>query len=102
VVLFVVGGGAHIVAGAGSLVAAFGISWKVVGGTLGKVANRLEPPLWGAVLDTAITDAITLKPDNEADKLGRKALASDLAVGDKRARDALAAKAAQAPGPAGT
>lgn len=85
VVLFVGGGGSHIVAGGATLVAAFGLGWKGVGGALGKLAGKLEQPLWGAVLDAAIADAITLKPGNDADALGRAALAADLAAGSKRA-----------------
>jgi hypothetical protein len=84
VVLFIEGGGSHVVAGAGALVAGLGLGWKGVGGALGKLAGRLEQPLWGAVLDVAIADAITLTPSNEADELGRAAVASDLAAGAKR------------------
>lgn len=84
VVLFITGGGSHIVAGAGTLIAALGLSWTSIGKALEKLAGRLEQPLWGAVLDTAIADAITLKPDNKADVLGRAALASDLAAGAKQ------------------
>lgn len=85
IALFINGGGSHIVAGAGTLVAAFGLGWKGVGGALGQLAGKLEQPLWGAVLDAAIADAITLNPTNPADALGRAALASDLAAGAKRA-----------------
>jgi hypothetical protein len=88
VVLFIIGGGSQIVAGAGSLVVAFGVSWASVGKTLEKLAGKLEQPLWGAVLDTAIADAITLNPDNKADELGRAALASDIAAGSERAEGA--------------
>ncbi len=102
IVLFINGGSSHIVAGAGTLLAAFGLSWKGVGGVLGKLAGKLEQPLWGAVLDTAIADAITLKPGNKADMLGRAALASDLAAGAQRARTAPRLNDdAQAPDPAG-
>jgi hypothetical protein len=102
VLLFIKGGSGHIVAGAGTLLAAFGLSWKGVGGALGKLAGKLEQPLWGAVLDRAIADAITLKPGNKADVLGRAALASDLAVASKRARNASGSNDdVQAPDPSG-
>ena len=71
-----------------------------MGGALGKLAGKLEQPLWGAVLDSAIADAITLKPDNKADKLGRSALAAVLAAGPKRALNRAApAASAQARDP---
>lgn len=88
VVLFIAGGSSHIVAGAGTLLAALGLSWKGVGGALGKLAGKLEEPVWSAVLDTAVADAITLKPGNKADVLGRTTLASDLAAAAKRAPSA--------------
>jgi hypothetical protein len=54
------------------------------------------------VLDTAIADAITLKPGNKADKLGRSALAVDLAEGSKQALSPVApAAGAQARDPGG-
>jgi hypothetical protein len=88
VILFIEGGSSHIVAGAGTLLAALGLSWKGIGGALGKLAGKLEQPLWGAVLDTAIADAITLKPGNKADLLGRRNLGSELAAGSKQAQNA--------------
>lgn len=39
--------------------AAFGISWKGVGATVGDVTRRLQGPLWHAELDSAIAKAIT-------------------------------------------
>lgn len=102
ILLFIKGGSSHIVAGAGTLLAAFGLSWKGVGGAVGKLAGKLEQPLWGAVLDTAIADAITLKPGNKADRLGRAALASDLAAASEQARTAPGSNDdAQARGPDG-
>lgn len=60
VVLFVDHGNAGEVAGASGVLAALGLTWKGVGGTLGKLVGKLEAPLWGAELDTAITNVITL------------------------------------------
>jgi hypothetical protein len=69
VVLFVAGVAALIfaptragitAAGLSGVLAAIGLTWKVVGGAAGKLAAKLEAPLWGAELDGAITDAITL------------------------------------------
>jgi hypothetical protein len=51
---------AAIIAGAGSIVASLGLTWRGIGRSLGGLAGMLEQPLWGAELDTAITQAITL------------------------------------------
>jgi hypothetical protein len=47
-------------AGLSGVLAAVGLTWKGVGGTIGKLAGKLEAPLWGAEVDGAVTDAITL------------------------------------------
>jgi hypothetical protein len=99
--LFVVGGTSGVVAGAGSIIAALGLTWKGLGGALGQLASKLEQPLWGAVLDGAIADAITLLPDNKADLHGRRELALQAAdqprAGDEEAPAAPAAVEAGAP-----
>ncbi len=51
---------AAIVAGAGSVLASLGLTWRGVGRSLGGLAGKLEQPLWGAELDASITQAITL------------------------------------------
>jgi hypothetical protein len=51
---------AAVVAGAGSVLASLGLTWRGVGRSLGSLAGKLERPLWGAELDAAITQAITL------------------------------------------
>jgi hypothetical protein len=79
VVLLAVGGTSGIVAGASSILAALGLTWKGLGGALGQLAGRLEQPLWGAVLDSAIADAITLLPESKADPHGRRELALQMA-----------------------
>jgi hypothetical protein len=66
---------ASIAAGVGGIVASLGLSWKGLGAALGKVAARLEQPLWGAELDAAIVDAITLLPDNKREHRDRRFLA---------------------------
>jgi hypothetical protein len=71
-------GGGPLVGGVTSILAALGLTWKGVGGVLGQLAGKLEQPLWGAVLDDAIADAITLRPNNPADKRGRRELALSL------------------------
>ena len=53
---------AGVIAGAGSIIAGFGLSWRGLGRSLGGLADKLEQPLWGAELDKAITQAITLLP----------------------------------------
>jgi hypothetical protein len=62
IVLLIVGSsaGTTAVAGISAVLAALGLTWKGVGGALGKLAGKLEAPLWGGELDAAITDAITL------------------------------------------
>ena len=68
VVLFVAGIGliaftgseAAVVAGAGTVLASLGLTWRGVGRSLGGLAAKLERPLWGAELDVSITQAITL------------------------------------------
>jgi hypothetical protein len=57
---------ASIAAGLGGILASLGISWKGLAGPLGKVVTKLEQPLWGAELDTAIVDTITLLPGTSA------------------------------------
>jgi hypothetical protein len=72
-VLFAVGVGlialtdsaAAIVAGAGTILASLGFTWRGVGRSLGGLAAKLERPLWGAELDTAVKRAITLLPREE-------------------------------------
>jgi len=53
---------AGVIAGAGSIVAGLGLTWRGLGRSLGGLAGKLEQPLWGAELDKAITQAITLLP----------------------------------------
>jgi hypothetical protein len=74
-----------VAAGVSGVLAGLGVTWKGIGGVAGKLAARLEEPVWGAELDTAITAAITL-PTPSASKLPN-------AVGyaDRRGR-ALAAR----------
>jgi len=57
-----------IVAGAASVLSALGLTWKGIGGSIGKLAAKLEQPLFGAATDTAIADAVTLlRADGTAD-----------------------------------
>jgi hypothetical protein len=73
--LFVVGVGlvaltdsaAAIVAGAGTILASLGLTWRGVGRSVGGLAGKLERPLWGAELDIAIKQATTLL-DREEDR----------------------------------
>ena len=64
---------AGVIAGAGSIIAGFGLSWRGLGRSLGGLAGKLEQPLWGAELDKAITQAITLLPrETGRDVTGRR------------------------------
>jgi hypothetical protein len=80
VALIVVGASsASVVAGLGGIIASVGLTWRGIGGSLGRLLGQLERPLWGAALDAAITDAITLTPDAGAhDPSGRRALARSM------------------------
>jgi hypothetical protein len=49
-------------AGLSAVLAALGLTWKGLGGALGELVSKLEAPLWGAELDGAVTDAVTLVP----------------------------------------
>lgn len=66
---------ASIVAGAAGVLASFGLTWKGVGTALGGAAGAIEQHVWGAELDDAIADAITLLPTNPNDKAHRRELA---------------------------
>ena len=71
---------AAIVAGAGTILASLGLTWRGVGRTLGGLASKLERPLWGAELDIAVTQAITLLAREEGRDVTseRRKVATDL------------------------
>jgi hypothetical protein len=72
--------GAAIVAGAGTILASLGLTWRGVGRSVGELAGKLERPLWGAELDIAVTQAITLLPREQGrDVTGeRRKVATDI------------------------
>jgi hypothetical protein len=72
-----------VAAGASGVLAAVGLTWKGIGGTLGTLVGKLEAPLWGAELDAAITDAITLIDTPKAKRAPARA---GLGYADRRAR----------------
>jgi hypothetical protein len=96
VILLLFGGGialillssssASIIAGATGVLASAGLTWKGVGGALGGIAGPIELNLWGAELNHAIADAITLLPDNKKERGNRRQLAEDAAQGLTPAR----------------
>jgi hypothetical protein len=51
-----------VVAGLGGILTSLGLTWRGVGGSVGKIVGGVERPLWGAALDRVITEAITLYP----------------------------------------
>jgi hypothetical protein len=71
---------AAIVAGAGTILAALGLTWRGVGRSLGGLAGKLEQPLWGAEIDIAVTQAITLLRREEGRDVTeeRRKVATDL------------------------
>jgi hypothetical protein len=82
--LFLVNGSAaKVAAAAAGVLSAIGLTWKGIGGTLGKLLGKLETPLWGAELDEAIADAMTLT-DSET----QIAAPQTLAYADRRGRAA--------------
>ncbi|MGZ4167271.1 MAG: hypothetical protein ACXVUX_08960 [Solirubrobacteraceae bacterium] len=68
---------ASVIAGAAGVAASAGLTWKGVGNALGGPAGALEQHVWGAELDAAIADAITLLPLNRKETGGRRRLAVD-------------------------
>jgi len=66
---------ASIVAGASSILAGLGLTWKSAGSALGGLGAKTEQHLWGAELDSAVAEAITLLP-NTTDHGERLALAT--------------------------
>lgn len=72
-----------IVAGAASVLSALGLTWKGIGGSIGKLAAKLEQPLFGAATDVAVAEAITLlytprDPTRDTGQARRARLASSL------------------------
>jgi hypothetical protein len=67
-------------AGISGVLAALGLTWKGIGGTVGEIVGKLETPVWGAELDTAITDVITLT------RISSNSPADALSYGNRRAR----------------
>jgi hypothetical protein len=72
---------AAVAAGAGTVLASLGLSWRAVGKSLGGLAGKLERPLWGAELDVAITQAITLLPGAEDHRIAQERRHVALALG---------------------
>jgi hypothetical protein len=61
-----VGGAGGTIGGIAAAAGAFGVSWRGVGSTLRALAAHLRAPLWGAQLDLAIADAITMRDVRDA------------------------------------
>jgi hypothetical protein len=77
--------------GLAGLLAAVGLTWKGIGGALGKLVGALEAPLWGAELDEAVGDALSLVPAVEQGRLLPWADPKLVDGGDYAGRAALAA-----------
>jgi hypothetical protein len=78
-----------VLAGISGVLVSIGLTWKGIGGTVGKIVGKLEAPLWGAELDTAITDAITLAtvPTDTTDTTDSSTTdSSTLSYADRRGR----------------
>lgn len=74
---------AAVVAGAGTILASLGLSWRGLGRSLGGLAGKLERPLWGAEIDTAITQAITLLPREKGRDTAEQRRKVAVALGDR-------------------
>jgi hypothetical protein len=74
---------AAVVAGAGTILASLGLSWRGLGRSLGGLAGKLERPLWGAEIDTAITRAITLLPREKGRDTAEQRRKVAVALGDR-------------------
>jgi hypothetical protein len=89
-VLFVIGAAlivvtdssAAIVAGAGTILASFGLTWRGLGRSFGALAAKLEQPLWGAEVDVAIKQAITLLEREEGRDTAGERRATAVALGE--------------------
>ncbi len=76
-----------VVAGAAAVLSSIGLTWKGIGGSLGKLAGKLEQPLFGGATDDAITATITLlRTDREDGSAKRRRLALELPA-DGRSAD---------------
>jgi hypothetical protein len=62
VALFFVDSSGSVIAGAGSLIAAFGLTWKSIGEFFGRAAAKGEQALWDAQLDWTIAYRCTIGP----------------------------------------
>jgi hypothetical protein len=56
----VVGGAGAVIGGIAAAASALGVSWKGVASTLTALGDHLRAPVWGAELDLAVAQAITL------------------------------------------
>lgn len=74
---------AAVVAGAGTILASLGLSWRGLGRSLGGLAAKLERPLWGAEIDAAITRAITLLPREKGRDTTEQRRKVAVALGDR-------------------
>jgi hypothetical protein len=86
-----------VLAGISGVLVSIGLTWKGIGGTVGKIVGKLEAPLWGAELDTAITDAITLAtvPTDTTDSSTTDS--STLSYADRRGRVGMNARRQELP-----
>ena len=75
VIVLAASSAASVVVGSAGVVASFGLTWKGVGNALGGAVGAIEQHVWGAELDDAIADAITLLPSNPNEKGARRQLA---------------------------
>jgi hypothetical protein len=57
-------GSGDVVAGAGSLIAAFGLTWKGIGQYLGRAAAKGEQALWDAQINWTIAYRMTIKDEH--------------------------------------
>ena len=105
------GDGSGLVAGLTALLGAAGLTWKGLGGAVGKLAGRLEGPLWAAELDGAVAEAATLiqvkTPETSSHDVRKNLSGGDYAgrrlivTGQMPVGDASPAGTPEPPAPAG-
>jgi hypothetical protein len=69
---------ASTIAGIGGVLASLGVTWRSLGTAAGGLGPKLGEHLWGAELDQAIADAITMLPEAKKDYAKRREIASNI------------------------
>jgi hypothetical protein len=90
-----------VIASGAAVAGALGISWKGAAATLGRAADEIEKPIWGASVDLVVADAITQAPVSSV-SLSVAANLSTAAGGTPETAHTLAARRARSALPPGS